>query len=131
MIREATFELRVRYAETDAMGYVYHGNYLSYFEIGRTELLRAAGGSYRHMEEQGRFLVVTKANVQYRSPARYDDLLHITTRLDRVTYATLKHVYEIHRDGQLITTADITLACVDRDGRVQRMTELFPDLFKS
>lgn len=131
MIREATIELRVRYSETDAMGYVYHGNYLSFFEMGRTELLRAAGGSYRHMEEQGLFLVVTKANIQYRSPARYDDLLSITTRLDRVTFATLTHAYEIHRDGQLLTTADITLASVDRDGRIQRMSELFPDLFQS
>lgn len=130
MPNEAAMELRVRYAETDAMGYVHHSNYLTYFEMGRTELLRASGGSYRAMEERGRFLVVTKAAVQYRAPARYDDLLVLTTRLARVSFAKLEHAYEIRRDGQLLTTASTTLACVDREGKVQRMSELFPELFK-
>ena len=129
MVNAAEMELRVRYAETDAMGFVHHSNYLVYFEMGRTELLRASGGSYRQMEERGRFLVVTKVDVQYRASARYDDLLVLTTRLARVSFAKLEHAYEIRRDGQLLTTASTTLACVDRDGKVQRMSELFPELF--
>ena len=129
MLREHQIQIRVRYNETDAMGFLHHSNYLCYFETGRTELFRAAGGSYREMEERGRFLVVTRAAVQYRAPARYDDLLTVTTRLARASFAKLEHEYEIRRDGQLLTTGETTLACLDRAGRVQRMSELFPDLF--
>lgn len=129
MLREHQIEIRVRYSETDAMGVLHHANYLPYFEMGRTELLRASGGNYREMEERGRFLVVTRIAVQYRAPARYDDLLRLTTRLARASFAKLEHTYELRRDGQLLTTGETTLACVDRDGRVQRMSDLFPELF--
>lgn len=129
MLREQDLEFRVRYAETDAMGFIHHSNYLTYFEMGRTELLRASGGSYRDMEDKGLFLVVTKATVHYRSPGRYDDLLVLKTKLARISFAKLEHSYEIRRDGQLLTTAETVLACVDRDGKVQRMSELFPELF--
>lgn len=129
MLKEHQIEIRVRYAETDAMGVLHHSNYLAYFEMGRTELLRASGGSYREMEDRGRFLVVTKVAVQYRVPARYDDLLVLTTRMARISYAKLEHSYELRRDGQLLTTGETTLACVDRAGKVQKMTELFPELF--
>ncbi|MGC1274162.1 MAG: thioesterase family protein [Planctomycetaceae bacterium] len=130
MVREHEIEIRVRYSETDAMGFLHHSNYLCYFEMGRTELLRAGGGSYRAMEEKGLFLVVTKVAVQYRQPARYDDLLTLKTRFARASFAKLEHAYELRRDGQLLTTGETTLACIDRDGKVQRMTELFPDLFE-
>ena len=130
MLKEYTLDLRVRYCETDAMGYVHHSNYLSYFEIGRTELLRASGGSYRDMEAAGRFLVVTKAAVHFRSPARYDDLLTLTTHMTKISFAKLEHEYELRRDAQLITTGSTVLACVDADGKVQRMAELFPALFE-
>lgn len=129
MLDEHEIEIRVRYSETDAMGFLHHSNYLCYFEMGRTELLRASGGNYREMEERGRFLVVTKIAVQYRASARYDDVLHLRTRLSRASFAKLEHAYELRRDGQLLTTGETTLACVDRDGKVQRMTDLFPDLF--
>ena len=131
MLREHEIEIRVRYSETDAMGVLHHSNYLSYFEMGRTELLRASGGSYRDMEERGRFLVVTKVGVQYRASARYDDLLTLKTTLSKISFAKLEHAYEIRRDGQLLTTGETTLACVDREGKVQRMSELFPELFQS
>lgn len=129
MLREHAIDIRVRYSETDAMGFLHHSNYLCYFEMGRTELLRASGGNYREMEDRGRFLVVTKIAVQYRSSARYDDLLVLTTRLARVSFAKLEHAYELRRDGHLLTTGESTLACVDREGKVQRMSDLFPDLF--
>jgi len=76
-------EIRVRYCETDAMGFLHHSNYLNYFEIGRTELFRDQGGDYRAMEESGLFFVVVKVTVNYRLPARYDDVLTLKTRIAR------------------------------------------------
>ncbi|RPI89913.1 MAG: acyl-CoA thioesterase, partial [Planctomycetaceae bacterium] len=70
-------DIRVRYSETDAMGFLHHANYFVYFELGRTELLRAQGGNYRQMEEEGQFMVVVSLECKYRRPARYDDLLSL------------------------------------------------------
>lgn len=130
MLREHEIEIRVRYSETDAMGFLHHSNYLCYFEMGRTELLRADGGSYREMEDKGLFLVVTNVAVQYRRSARYDDLLTLTTRFAKISYAKLDHAYELRRDGELLTTGSTTLACIDREGRVQKMSALFPEHFE-
>ncbi len=116
-------QIRVRYAETDAMGFLHHSNYLTYFEIGRTELFRAQGGNYRELEARGFFLVVVQMNVRYRRPARYDDLLTLETSISRVTPARLEHEYRMFRDGQLLTTASSVIACVDADGVVQRIPE--------
>jgi len=110
-------EIRVRYAETDAMGYLHHSNYLTYFEIGRTELFRSAGGSYRAVEEGGLFLVVVKVSVNYRRPARYDDLLRLKTTITRITPARIEHDYELYRGDELLTTGNSTLACVDGEGQ--------------
>ena len=110
-------EIRVRYAETDAMGYLHHSNFLTYFEIGRTELFRAAGGSYRAVEEGGLFLVVVKINVHFRRPARYDDLLRLKTTISRITPARIEHEYELYRGNELLTTGNSTLACVNSEGQ--------------
>jgi acyl-CoA thioester hydrolase len=123
MFREHTVELRVRYQETDAMGVLHHANYLTYFEVGRTELLRACGVRYRELEEQGLLMVVVRIACHYRLPARYDDLLELRTATKRVTVAKIEHVYELSRDGLLLATGESTLACVDRQGRVQRVPE--------
>jgi len=120
---EHEIPIRVRYCETDAMGFLHHANFLSYFEMGRTELFRAQGGDYRKMEEGGHFFVVVELNVKYRAPARFDDLLTLRTRLVRVTPAKLIHDYRLTRDdGTLLAEAESVIACVDRGGRVQRMT---------
>jgi acyl-CoA thioester hydrolase len=116
-------EIRVRYVETDAMGFLHHSNYLSYFEVARTELFRAQGGDYRDMERRGHFLVVVKAEVHYRQPARYDDVLKVKVSIARITPAKLEHDYQITRGGELITTGKTLLACVDREGKVQRITD--------
>jgi acyl-CoA thioester hydrolase len=116
-------QIRVRYAETDAMGYLHHSNYLTYFEIGRTELFRAGGGSYRAVEESGLFLVVVRVDVRYKRPARYDDLLDLTTTIARITPARIDHEYELRCDGELLTTATSTLACVDGDGVVRALPD--------
>jgi acyl-CoA thioester hydrolase len=115
--------IRVRYAETDRMGLLHHANYLVYFEQGRTELLRSQGLSYKDLEDQGFLLVLTKVEVKYRRPARYDDLLTVRTIVQRVTAVRIDHRYEVLCDGQLVAEGSSTLACVDRTGRPQVLPE--------
>ena len=102
-------------------GVCHHAHYLNYFEIGRTEQLRALGQTYREFEESNLFLVVTKISVQYHRGARYDDLLRLRTRTMRVTLVRIDHEYELFRDDVLIAKAFSTLACVDGDGQIQRI----------
>jgi acyl-CoA thioester hydrolase len=111
--------IRVRYAETDRMGLLHHANYLVYFEQGRTELLRAQGIAYKDLEDQGFLLVLTRVQVRYRSPARYDDLLTLRTSVVRTTLVKIEHRYELLRDGMLLAEGETTLGCVGRDGKVQ------------
>ena len=113
--------IRVRYAETDRMGLLHHANYLVYFEQGRTELLRSCGLTYKELEDQGFLLVLSKIEVRYRSPARYDDLLTLKTSVVRTTAVRIDHRYELFRDGTLLAEGSSTLACVDRDGRLQEL----------
>jgi acyl-CoA thioester hydrolase len=89
------FRLRVRYADVDAMGYAYYAHYLRWFEIGRTEFLRDLGTTYRDVEEGGISFPVTEAYVKYLSPARYDELIEIRTRVAFVKRASLKLEYEV------------------------------------
>lgn len=128
MLREHEIEIRVRYSETDAMGYLHHANYFPYFEMGRTEMLRASGGNYRQMEADGLFMVVVQAECRFRKPARYDDLLRLKTRISRITPAKLEHEYELLRDNELLASAHTTLACVDGTGTVRRIPEEFGEV---
>ncbi|MBX3412531.1 MAG: acyl-CoA thioesterase [Pirellulales bacterium] len=116
-------EFRVRYKETDAMGVVHHANYLTYFEMGRVELLRANGGDYRKMEEEGLFLVVARMNCSFHRPARYDDVVRLRTTTTRVTGAKIEHEYQLFRGNELLCKANSVLACIDRSGEVQRIPE--------
>ena len=120
-------QIRVRYAETDQMGFLHHADYLVYFELGRVELLRSAGMNYKDIESQGFFLVIARAQVRYHRPARYDDLLVLRTHVVRATGARIDHRYELLRDGELIAEGETTLACVDREGKLQRI----PDMLRS
>ena len=117
-------ELRVRYNECDPMGVAHHTTYPVWFEMGRTELLREGGFSYRDLETQGFLIAVVKLSVQYRRPARYDDLLVLETSITDHGRATIDHAYELHRDGVLLTTAATTVVCLDRDGRPQPLPEV-------
>jgi acyl-CoA thioester hydrolase len=119
--------IRVRYAETDRMGLLHHANYLIYFEQGRTELLRSQGLAYKDLEDQGYLLVITKAEVRFRRPARYDDLLTLRTTVERTTGVRIDHRYELFCDGVLLTEGATTLACVDREGRPQ----VLPDFLRA
>lgn len=116
-------EIRVRYAETDRMGLLHHANYLVYFEQARIELLRRIGGNYKELEDQGYLLVLTKVEVKYRSPAYYDDLLVIRTKVTRTSPVRLEHKYEVIREGQVLAEGATTLACVDRSGKIQAMPD--------
>jgi acyl-CoA thioester hydrolase len=113
--------IRVRYAETDRMGFLHHAQFFVYFEEARTDFLRALGHSYREIEDQGYYLVVSKIECRYRQPARYDDLLRVRTTLERTTYVRLDHRYEVYRDEVLVAEGSSTLACVDRQGRPQAL----------
>ncbi len=123
MINQHATEIRVRYNETDAMGFLHHSNYLCYFEVGRTELFRAQGGNYRRMEELGLYFVVARISVRYRRPARYDDLLTLHTQIARVTPAKLEHLYRLMRGDEVLAEADSVIACVNGMGEVQRIPE--------
>ena len=101
----AATELRVRYGETDAMGWVYYGNYLLYFEVGRTELMRAIWTSYRSLEEQGMRLPVIEASCKYHQGARYDDRLRVETELVIPTVLRIRFCYRIIRADDSILLA--------------------------
>ncbi|WP_432411467.1 acyl-CoA thioesterase [Rasiella sp. SM2506] len=106
--------LRVRYAETDQMGVVYYGNYAQYLEQGRTEWLRELGFSYKWMEENQVILPVTNLNIHYKLPARYDDVISITTELRKIPTFRIEFYYEIHNQNQqLLVTAETTLVFIN------------------
>jgi len=124
MLTEHEIQIRVRYKETDAMGFLHHANYAVYFEMGRTELLRAQGGNYRLIEESGMFLVIVRLSSHFRKSAKYDDLLTLMTRIKRVGAAKLEHEYFLYRDGELLCTGESTLACINRAGQVLPIPEV-------
>lgn len=100
-------EIRVRYAETDQMGIVHNSNYLIWFEVGRSEFCRARGFSYKEMEEKDNALmVVAESYCRYKSPAYYEDLLTIRTRVEEIRSRSLRFIYEIHRSSDDILIAE-------------------------
>ena len=107
--------LRVRYGETDQMGYVYYGNYAEYLEVGRVEALRTLGFPYRRLEEEGVMLPVRELAVRYHAPARYDDLITVRTFIDELPTARIHFRYEVRSAAnELLTEASTTLVFVDR-----------------
>ena len=123
MLREHEIELRVRYQETDAQGRVHHANYFNYFEIGRVEQLRVSGLSYREVEERGILLVVSEITCQYYLPAEYDDLVKLTTTTVHARGARIEHDYLLTRGDKTLARGHSTIACVNRQGRVQRLPD--------
>jgi len=111
--------LRSRYSETDRMGYVYYGNYLTYFEAARTELIRSLGMSYRELEDSGYMLPVVESSVKYKAPLLYDDLITIDACLFELPKIKLKTWYEIYTERQEAphATGKVVLCFVDRENR--------------
>ncbi len=116
-------EVRVRYCETDCMGVAHHGSYVAWLEEARTEWMRERGKSYHEVEAAGFFLQVVSMDLHYKSPARYDEELVVVVSESDRRRASITHAYEVRRAGDdtLVATAEITLACTDRDGQVRRL----------
>jgi acyl-CoA thioester hydrolase len=110
-----TTKIRVRYSETDRMGYVYYGNYSVYFEVGRVDALREAGISYKELEDNGIMLPVLEYNIKYFKPAYYDDQLSIRTVIEEIRGSRIFFTYKTYNEsGELINEASTTLVFVDR-----------------
>ena len=116
------FQIRVRYSDTDQMGFAYYAHYLRWFEIGRAEMLRALGSSYRAVEERGTSLPVLEARCRYLKPARYDDLLTIETGVERLARASVRFAYRVVREpgGELVATGHTEHCFLTRDGKPGR-----------
>ena len=119
------FEFEVRYYETDAQGVVHHANYFQYFELARVEMLKAQGYNYADLEEDGYLLVVHSISCRYHRPAHFGDTLRIATQVVNITMARMDHEYRVYRDNELLAEAKSTIACVDRQGNIRRMPEIF------
>lgn len=122
-LTEYAMDIRVRYQETDAQGRLHHANYINYFEVGRVEMLRAAGISYRELEASGVMLVVVEVGCQYFSAAHYDDVLNVKTVLEWARGVRIKHRYEIRRAENCLATGFTIVAAVSPAGRVLRLPQ--------
>jgi acyl-CoA thioester hydrolase len=125
--------LRVRYAETDKMGVAYYANYFAWFEVGRAELLRSAGHTYRALEEQGVMLPVIEASCRYLQPGRYDDELQITATGQLLSPVRLAFDYEVARtgDGTVLAVGRTVHAAISAEGRPCRLPPHIQELFSS
>ena len=119
-----------RYAETDKAGVVHHSVHPIWFEMGRTELLRANGLAYKDLEKTGVFFVVARLQIKYRRPAQYDEKLELETTCSSVTASKVEHTYKLTRccDGIILAEASTVLACVNTEGKLRRVPEfMYPD----
>lgn len=106
-------QVRVRYGETDQMGFAYYGNYALYFEVGRAEAMRKLGMTYRQMEEKGVYMPIAQMNVKYLRPALYDDLLTIRTIVSQVPTSRMIFDYEVYNEeGTMLCKGDTVLAFI-------------------
>jgi acyl-CoA thioester hydrolase len=128
-VQSHTITVIPRYAETDKGGVIHHSVYPVWFEMGRTELLRANGVAYRDLEAQGVFFVVAELRIKYRRPAFYDEQLLLETTCANVTPGKVEHTYRLTRgsSGLLLAEGSSVLACVNAEGKVRRVPEfLYP-----
>jgi acyl-CoA thioester hydrolase len=109
--------IRPRYGEVDSMGVVYHAHYLAYFDVGRTEYLRACGASYAELERRGYRLAVVELGVRYVRPARFDEVLRLGVSLTALGRASVRFDYELRRCNELLVTGHTRLGCLDTDNR--------------
>ncbi len=141
-------QTRVRYGETDQMGVVYHGKYIEYMELGRTDFMRAIGYTYRRMEDEGHFFVVVEMNAKLHAPARYDDLITVWTSVTKLRPSSLVFSYELRlddddrnsasngegpaeRDGVVLATGSTRLASLNAATRkVQPIPEVFAQMIR-
>jgi acyl-CoA thioester hydrolase len=132
MIEYHDVDVRVRYAETDQMGVVYHANYFLWFEVGRVELMRALGVEYKRMEiEDDCQIVVADAHCRFHHPARYDEVLRVRSRIVESKNRVIRFSYELFRDsdGQLLATGETTHIICGRNGKPKRLPEKYRKIF--
>lgn len=119
--------VRVRYVECDPMNVAHHSAYPVWLEIARTDLLRRRGNAYRDLEAAGVMFVVARMSLRYHKPAKYDDEITIICNAQPSAGVKVEHTYEVRRDDELLATAQTTLVCVDREGKLKPIPEnLFP-----
>jgi len=129
-ISSHTINILPRYAETDKGGVIHHSVYPVWFEMGRTELLRANGVAYKDLEAAGVFFVVAQLNIKFRRPVQYDEQLLLETTCSSVSVAKVEHVYKLTRssDGVILAEGSSVLACVNEKGKVRRVPEfMYPE----
>lgn len=126
------YPIRVRYADTDQMGFAYYAHYLRWFEIGRAEMLRSLGSSYRAVEERGTSLPVVEAGCRYFKPARYDDLITIETGVERLSRASVRFAYRVVREesGELLATGHTEHCFMTREGKPGRPEPQLAEMLK-
>jgi acyl-CoA thioester hydrolase len=130
MIEYHDTTVRVRYAETDQMGVVYHGNYFTWFEVGRVEWCRQHGVEYKQMEiEDDSYIVVAEVKCRYKRPAKFDDLLIVRARVTESQRRTVRFGYEILRDGELIAIGETFHVFCDKLGRPKALPEKYRKIF--
>jgi acyl-CoA thioester hydrolase len=125
---ESVTSIRVRYGETDQMGYAYYGVYAQYYEVGRVEAMRRIGLSYREVEDRGIWMPVVDFSIQYKKPARYDDEVTVITRIETMpTGMRIPFTYECRNaGGELLNTGSVTLVCLEKStGRMCRIPDWF------
>ena len=128
----ASTQFRVRYAETDQMGYVYYGNYAMYYEVGRVEALRQLGFVYRELEAQGVMMPVIESNFRYLKPARYDELLTVEVTIPKMPTAKIIFKYKVMNEaGELINSGETTLVFIEiASGKPKRIPGILKELFE-
>lgn len=117
--------MRVRYAETDRMGRAHHAHYAVWCEVGRTDLMRRAGTGYGDLEERGIYFPVSELELSYRAAAEYEDVIRVTTRVERLRSRAVTFAYDLHRmpGGELLAEGRTELVCVDAEGRLRRIPD--------
>lgn len=129
-IQSHAMTITPRYAETDQGGVIHHSVYPVWFEMGRTELLRANSVAYKDLEETGIFFVVTELHIKYHMPARYDEDLQLETSCSGVDASKIEHAYRLIRcsDGEILAEGSSILACVNAEGNVRRIPKfMYPE----
>lgn len=130
IIQSHTITIVPRYSETDQGGVVHHSVYSVWFEMGRTELLRANNLAYKDLEKAGVFFVVAELRIKYRQPAMYDEKLQLETSCSKVSASRVEHIYKLSRfsDGVILAEGSSVLACVDTSGKIRRVPEfMYPE----
>jgi len=123
-------EIRVRYQETDSMGVVYYSNYFVWLEVARTEYLRAKGISYKQLEDEGFYLMVASAACQYKFPARYDDLVKITTWVPEIRNSSLKFAHKLFVNEKIVATGESTHVFTNKTWRPVRVPDALKKLLE-